>query len=417
MCLYSKIRHNNRINYFYNSSGEKMLQAVSENGSLTEMAYYFSSFVHEGLLGGKSSLKYILTPEGRILNTGNDSIAVWNWEYYLKDHLGNVRVVIEPTTTPGYSNVLQENHYYPFGMRMSQLSSSANSTNDYLFSGKKLETDFGLNWYDFGGRGNYNAPLCVWHSIDRFAEKYYNLTTYQYAANNPMRYIDINGDSIWVNGYYYGYNKQYGYGFYDKSGALYTGNDVFMNSVNSALAELSLGTEGAALVNDLAGITNPLSRNFTIQNSSDNNFSPSDISSAYSFQIESNPSIPHGDISMFGSGGTINWNPMGANSGGVWVLGGGKDNNPIINLAHEMYHGRDAQRGLLWDKDKPQGRFDGLYRSEWQATYYENLTRRELKSPLREYYFSGKDPNNNYFPYPPRLLDANNNPIKQFWMP
>jgi hypothetical protein len=33
-------------------------------------------------------------------------------------------------------------------------------------------------------------------SIDRFAEKYYNLSPYQYAANNPLRYIDINGDSI-----------------------------------------------------------------------------------------------------------------------------------------------------------------------------------------------------------------------------
>lgn len=35
-------------------------------------------------------------------------------------------------------------------------------------------------------------------SIDRFAEKYYDLTPYHYGANNPILYIDVNGDSISV---------------------------------------------------------------------------------------------------------------------------------------------------------------------------------------------------------------------------
>jgi RHS repeat-associated protein len=149
--------------------------------------------VHEGIQNGRSSLKYIMTPEGRILNTGNDSVAVWNWEYYLKDHLGNVRVVIEPTSTPGYSNVLQENHYYPFGMRMSQLSSSANSTNKYLFGGKLLDNDFGLNWYDFGKRF-YDPMVNRFWTIDPLAENYIWQSPYCYAANNPIKYIDINGE-------------------------------------------------------------------------------------------------------------------------------------------------------------------------------------------------------------------------------
>jgi hypothetical protein len=62
-----------------------MLQVVSENGSTPEMIYYFGPFVHEGLQNGTSSLKYIMTPEGRILNTGTDASPVWNWEYFLKD--------------------------------------------------------------------------------------------------------------------------------------------------------------------------------------------------------------------------------------------------------------------------------------------------------------------------------------------
>ncbi|MGV0946760.1 hypothetical protein ACTS91_03755 [Empedobacter falsenii] len=36
------------------------------------------------------------------------------------------------------------------------------------------------------------------NKIDRFAEKYPNLTPYNYAANNPIRFVDVKGDSIWI---------------------------------------------------------------------------------------------------------------------------------------------------------------------------------------------------------------------------
>lgn len=38
----------------------------------------------------------------------------------------------------------------------------------------------------------------AWPTQDRFAEKYYHLSPYSYAAGNPIRNIDINGDSIRV---------------------------------------------------------------------------------------------------------------------------------------------------------------------------------------------------------------------------
>lgn len=35
-------------------------------------------------------------------------------------------------------------------------------------------------------------------TIDRFAEKYTSMNPYQYGANNPIKFIDVNGDSIRV---------------------------------------------------------------------------------------------------------------------------------------------------------------------------------------------------------------------------
>ena len=81
------------------------------------------------------------------------------------------------------------------------------SDNRYLCNGKELQTDFGLDWYDYVARF-YDPQLGRFHVNGAYAEKYYDLSTYQYAANNPIVNIDINGDSIW-------FTTQY-----DKSGEL-----------------------------------------------------------------------------------------------------------------------------------------------------------------------------------------------------
>lgn len=54
------------------------------------------------------------------------------------------------------------------------------------------------NWYDYGARF-YDPQLGRFNTQDRYAEKYLDFTPYQYGANNPLRYIDVNGDSIAVN--------------------------------------------------------------------------------------------------------------------------------------------------------------------------------------------------------------------------
>ncbi|MTI38716.1 RHS repeat-associated core domain-containing protein, partial [Fulvivirga lutimaris] len=68
-----------------------------------------------------------------------------------------------------------------------------------LYNGKEEITDLDVNWYAYGAR-NYDAALGRFFNIDRFAEMYYDFTPYQYGANNPIKFIDVNGDSLDIAG-------------------------------------------------------------------------------------------------------------------------------------------------------------------------------------------------------------------------
>jgi RHS repeat-associated protein len=89
--------------------------------------------------------------------------------------------------------VSQETHYYPFGLEIKPLAREGG--NRWKYNGKELEAE--TKWSDYGAR-HYDAQIGRFHKIDRFAEKYYDLTPYHYCANNPIRYVDVNGDSIFI---------------------------------------------------------------------------------------------------------------------------------------------------------------------------------------------------------------------------
>ncbi|MFW6327936.1 MAG: RHS repeat domain-containing protein [Bacteroidota bacterium] len=109
----------------------------------------------------------------------------------MQDHLGNTRVVIRKGGS-GLAEVIQERHYYPFGMEMSELSYGT-GTNKYLYNSKEIQNDFDLYWYDYGARF-YDPMLGRFHSIDPLAEKFSFQTPYSYGANNPILNIDVNGE-------------------------------------------------------------------------------------------------------------------------------------------------------------------------------------------------------------------------------
>jgi RHS repeat-associated protein len=103
---------------------------------------------------------------------------------------------------------LEDNHYYPFGLVMQGISDKALKSNyaenKFKYNGKELQNkEFsdgsGLEEYDYGARFQ-DPQLGRFFTQDRFASKYYQLSSYQYAGNNPIIITDQNGDSLIVGG-------------------------------------------------------------------------------------------------------------------------------------------------------------------------------------------------------------------------
>jgi RHS repeat-associated protein len=90
--------------------------------------------------------------------------------------------------------VLQEDHYYPFGLSINALSSTAplSKPNHFKIQGKEQQTEFDINLYDFGAR-NYDPQIGRWLNPDPLADQLYNLSPYNYVENNPLRFIDPDG--------------------------------------------------------------------------------------------------------------------------------------------------------------------------------------------------------------------------------
>jgi len=174
------LENNRRIEYLYDANGVKLQKKYYENGLLTLTTDYSDEFVYTD-----KRLDHFLTSEGR-MKRGTNGTNFYP-EFFLTDHLGDVRVVFSSPT-----QVTQVTDYYPFGMEIPLFSSS---DNQLKYNSKELQTEADLEWYDYGARF-YDPQIGRWHVVDPLAEKYNQWSPYNYAVGNPIKFIDPTGKEI-----------------------------------------------------------------------------------------------------------------------------------------------------------------------------------------------------------------------------
>ena len=174
-----KIEDGKSISYVYDAQGKKLQASyVTTMPSSSMTLDYCDNMIYEN---GK--LAQILVDGGYISFANGEPV----YHYYLKDHLGSNRVVVNGTT----GDVEQVNHYYPFGGLMAE--STNGNVQRYKYNGKELDRMHGLDWYDYGARW-YDGMRFL--TQDPHATDYVDMTPYAYCANNPINAIDTDGKRI-----------------------------------------------------------------------------------------------------------------------------------------------------------------------------------------------------------------------------
>ncbi|MNU99839.1 hypothetical protein D3C71_899870 [compost metagenome] len=84
--------------------------------------------------------------------------------------------------------------YYPFGMQLPNRKGVEGDNYRYGFNGKERDDELkgNGNSYDFGAR-MYDPRIGRWFSRDPLFQYYPDMSEYNYAANNPIYFVDADG--------------------------------------------------------------------------------------------------------------------------------------------------------------------------------------------------------------------------------
>ena len=130
------------------------------------------------------------TSDGSLLRSHPNTLGEGQVYYYHRDHLGSTQ-----SLTDGAGNITQMVEYTPWGEVFVELrNGNSGFTTPYLFNGKELDEETGLYYY---GARYYDPKVSVWYSTDPMEMDYPWVSTYTYTKNNPLRYVDPDGNDEW----------------------------------------------------------------------------------------------------------------------------------------------------------------------------------------------------------------------------
>jgi RHS repeat-associated protein len=204
----------------YDASGAKLKKSLKDNAGVVKETWDYVN----GVEYKNRILQRVPHSEGAVVLNEK---GAYQQEFVLRDHLGNTRVTFRdgvnlgdpyydwnqgwppPKVDPNAKNptyndgiitqddIVQINQYYPFGLAMEgDWNGFGNANNNkYLYNGKQYNDDFGLGWYDYGARW-YDPSIARWGAVDPLSEMYGRWSQYNYTLNNPIKFIDPDGQSV-----------------------------------------------------------------------------------------------------------------------------------------------------------------------------------------------------------------------------
>jgi RHS repeat-associated protein len=189
------------MDYFYTSAGQRFAKQLSYDDEVQETEYYFSDAtgamqgIRKTALNDNDTWELYVNGTGReakINSLPNSDVMLWGSpDFYLKDHLGNTRVVASGGCGPDGLSIEQAVDYYPYGKVLRQYANG--EVERFLSTEHERDSETG---YDYRGARFYDADLARFLSTDPLAADYPNLSPYAYVANNPIMYIDPDGRKI-----------------------------------------------------------------------------------------------------------------------------------------------------------------------------------------------------------------------------
>lgn len=113
--------------------------------------------------------------------------STYSHYYYLKDHLGDVKM-----TLAANGSVDSYNDYYPFGLQMPGRNQTASADGRYKYIGVERDAETGL---DVTGTRRYDSWNGRFNRTDNFDFFSPDVSPYSYSFNNPLLFTDASGDT------------------------------------------------------------------------------------------------------------------------------------------------------------------------------------------------------------------------------
>lgn len=213
-----------KIEYLYDGTGRKVWKKITD-GTNVALTDYLGIFQYTGTSSTSMNLEFFSHAEGYVKHTDTGGTLVlnppkYNYVFNYTDHLGNIRMSYAWDYAEEEIKILEENHYYPFGLKHKKYNTdeyefvytgpegmeteegyyigtiltpaTGSLPYQYKFQGQERQDELNLNWDSFKWR-NYDYAIGRFMSIDPLAEDYTYNSPYAFAENKVISFRELEG--------------------------------------------------------------------------------------------------------------------------------------------------------------------------------------------------------------------------------